>query len=80
MRVISEMHPLRILFFGRSMSCDIVCMYTPPVNVPKHASIGVKQGVEEGRSMNAALLDTTFDAETFRYALVLDDCLHIVMK
>lgn len=45
-----------------------------------YASIGVKQVAEEGRSMNAALLDTTFDAETFRYALVLDDCLHIVMK
>lgn len=45
-----------------------------------YASIGVKQVAEEGRSMNAALLDTTFDAETFGYALVLDDCLHIVMK
>ena len=79
------MHPLRILncFLAGVLSCDVVCMYTyytPPVNVPKHASLGVKQDVEEGMSMNVTLLDIIFDAETFRYALVLDDCLHIVMK
>ena len=84
----SLMVVLRTLAFALSLAIlyslpsDLVCMYTPSVEVLK--GMFKKEGevdAKECRGKDAALLHTVLDVERFGHAaLVLNGCLHVIVE